>query len=144
MSVWRRQATALASPQAGSYTGTTSQSAGSVTFKVSKNGTAVQGFTAEMSTICTKGTAVQEIQLHVNPTPDMQVHKSAFGFHSNFNIDNGSAVIANGKGTLSGKFTSKKKATGSFDFPWTFDSRGGSLKGFHCDAGKVTFEASAR
>ena len=138
--------TALASqpfhPQAGSYSGGTSQTGGSVSFKVSKSGTAVKGFTAEILTTCTKGSAVQEIHLHVNPTPDMQIHKRAFGFHSSFNIDNGTAVIANGKGALSGKFTSAKSASGSFEFPWTFDSRAGSLSGFHCDAGKVTFQTS--
>ncbi len=136
--------TALASPQAGSYTGATSQTGGTVTFRVSKSGTDVKGFSAEMFVTCTQGTAIQDIHLHVNPTPDMKIHKGAFGFHSKFTIDNGTTVIANGNGVLSGKFTSKKKATGSFHFPWTFDNRAGSFKGFRCDAGKVTFQASAR
>jgi hypothetical protein len=104
----------------------------------------VQAFTAEMSTTCKKASAIQEVHLNVNPTPDIQIHRNAFDFHSSFDINNGPTMIANGKGIISGRFTSKKKVSGSFDLPWTFDSRGGALKGFHCDAGKVTFQASTR
>jgi hypothetical protein len=64
---------------------------------------------AGISRTCTKDTAVGEIQLHVNPTPDMQIGKSGPGFHNNFDI-------ANLERAPSGKFTSKGRATGSFDF----------------------------
>ncbi len=97
----------------GSCTGTTSQTGRSVRLKVSKGGATVKGFRAGTSTTCTKGTAVREIQLHANPTPDMQIGKSGPGFHNNFDF-------ANLGRTLSGEFTSKRKATGSFDFPCAF------------------------
>ncbi len=136
-------AAAAVKPKAGAYSGSTSQTGGSVNFRVGSSGTVVNAFGGELISTCTKGSASQEIHIHVNPTPDMQIRKGAFGFHGKFTIDNGTKVIAEGMGSLSAKFTSKSKVSGSFDYPWNFDARAGSFAGYHCDTGKVTFNATA-
>ena len=102
-----------------------------------QGGCAVKELTVATSTTCAKGTAAQEIRPHLKSRPDTQIQVSGRGFHDNFEI-------ANRERSLNEGCRSKRKATGSFDFPSTSDTRGGALEGFTCNAGRVTFEASAR
>lgn len=131
-----------ASVQSGAYAGGTSQSEGSVSFTVSDDGGSVEDFKAEMSATCTKGSASQNIEVSLSPTPSIKVRQGGFDFSGGFVFRNGDTPIGHGKGSVSGDFASDRQVTGTFRFPWEFFSNAGLLSGYRCDTGKVTFQAA--
>lgn len=140
--VWAAGALAV-NAQSGPYSGTTSQAGSSVSFAVVNN-RSVDGFKADMSATCTKGSATQSVDVTLTPTPSMPIRQAQaeFSFDGGFVFHNGPAVIGHGKGRVSGSFTSEGFATGTLRFPWEFFANAGLLGGYHCDTGKVTFQAS--
>ena len=138
--IWTVTALAV-NAQSGSYSGTTSQAGSNVSFAVANNKT-VDDFKADMSAACTKGSATQNVDVSLTPTPSMPIRLGEFNFVGGFVFHNGPAVIGHGKGRVSGSFTAEGVATGTLRFPWEFFANAGLLGGYHCDTGKVTFQAS--
>jgi hypothetical protein len=130
--------------QAGSYSGKTSQPGSSVSFTVPSGGNSVDDFKAEMSATCTKGTMSQSVDVALSPTPSMKVRDGEFGFGGGFVFRNGQEPIGHGKGKVNGTFSSDHQVTGTFRFPWDFFANAGLLSGYHCDTGKVSFQASVQ
>jgi PASTA domain len=128
--------------QPGAYSGTTSQPGSNVSFTVANGGGSVEGFKADMSAICTKGSVSQSVDVTLTPTPSMKIRQSEFGFSGGFVFHNGPEVIGHGKGKVSGSFAPDSSVTGSLRFPWDFFANAGLLGGYHCDTGKVTFHGS--
>jgi hypothetical protein len=140
---------AVAGVASGSYTGSTTQvgqSPGKVHFLVTKNKKTVHAFSGLVFATCKSGGNTNKADITLDPTADMTIKKSAFGFHNNFNIDNGKVVIAkkvNGK--ISGKFGAHNEATGTMSFSWKFDSSApAQLKGLSCNTGTVKFTAKPK
>lgn len=131
-----------ASAHPGSYVGKTSQPGSTVSFTVPAGGNSVDDFKAEMSAACTKGTASQNVDVALAPTPSMKIREEDFDFGGGFVFRNGEEAIGHGKGRVSGKFSSDHQVTGTLRFPWDFFANAGLLSGYHCDTGKVTFQAS--
>lgn len=132
-----------ATPQPGSFSGSTSQAEGKVTFTVPAAGGTVLGFAAEMTATCTKQDApTQVVEVGLTPKPSILVRENGFSYAGPFSFYSDSKPIGSGKGTVSGSFVSDQVATGSMRFPWNFSSNAGLLSGYHCDTGKVTFQAS--
>jgi hypothetical protein len=135
---------ALAAATNGRYSGSTTQTGqpgGTVRFSVSSG--SVRGFSGDAWASCHKTTASETIPITVNPTPDMAIHDQTFTFNGNFSIDNGRVVIAKHvEGTITGKFVSGKKATGTMRFTWTFDKNApSSFPGQRCTTGTVSYTA---
>lgn len=139
--VWAA-ATIAASVQSGPYSGGTSQGGGSVSFTVPDSGGSVDDFKAEMSATCTKGSASQNVEVTLTPTPSMKLRQGEFNFSGGFVFRNGDTAIGHGKGTVSGDFTSDRHVTGAFRFPWEFFANAGLLSGYRCDTGRVTFQGT--
>jgi hypothetical protein len=142
-------AIAVASVSSGKYAGSTTQpgaAAGQVHFTVSANKKAVHSFSGAVSATCKKAGATSDAGISLDPTPDMAIKKAAFGFHGNFNIDNGSVVIAKKvNGSISGKFGSHGEATGTMSFKWKFDSDApAQYRNYSCATGKVSFTAKPK
>jgi hypothetical protein len=142
---------AAAGVAGGSYAGSTTQvgqSAGKVHFSVTKNKKIVHAFSGLVFATCKSGGNTNNADITLDPTPEMTIKKSAFGFHGNFNIDgvnsaNRPVVIAKKvDGKISGKFGTHNEATGTMSFTWKFDSNApAQLKGFSCNTGTVKFTA---
>lgn len=139
--VWAT-ATIAAAVQPGPYSGGTSQDGGNVSFTVPDSGGSVDDFKAEMWATCTKGSASQRVEVTLTPTPSMKLRQAGFAFSGGFVFRNGDTAIGHGKGIVSGSFTSDRRVTGTFRFPWEFFSNAGLLSGYRCDTGKVTFQGS--
>jgi len=140
---------AAAGVASGSYTGSTSQvgsSAGHVRFSVTKNKKTVHGFSGLVFATCKNGANTTNADITLDPTADISIKKQAFGFHGNFNIENGTVVIAKKvDGKISGKFGAHNEATGTMSFKWKFDSSApAQLKGSSCDTGTVKFTAKPK
>ena len=136
---------ATAAATNGAYSGSTTQTGqlgGTVRFTVSDR-TSVRGFSGNVWASCHKATASETVNMTLNPSPDMAIHNQSFGFNGNFNIDNRRVVIAKHvDGTITGKFLSGKKATGTMKFTWTFDNNApDSFPGQHCTTGTVNYTA---
>jgi hypothetical protein len=132
-----------------SYTGSTTQvgqSAGKVHFSVTKNKKTVHAFSGLVFAVCKSGGSTDNADITLDPTPEMTIKKSAFGFHGNFNIDNGKVVIAKKvDGKISGKFGAHNEATGTMSFTWKFDSRAPApLNGSLCNTGTIMFTAKPK
>lgn len=140
--IWAAAALAV-DALSGPYSGATSQSGSSVSFTVTAN-TSVDDFEAEMSATCTNGSESHEIDVTLTPTSRISIHQpqSEFNFVGGFVLHNGAAVIGHGKGRVNGSFNSEGNATGTLRFPWEYFGNAGLLSGYHCDTGKVTFQAS--
>jgi hypothetical protein len=138
---WASTALGVAA-QGGSYVGKTSQPGSTVSFTVPAAGSSVDDFKAEMSATCTKGMASQNVDVALAPTPSMKIRENEFGFGGGFVFRNGEDAIGHGKGKVSGKFSSERQVAGTLRFPWDFFANAGLLSGYHCDTGKVTFQAS--
>lgn len=131
-----------ASPQPGSFSGTTSQSEGAVTFTVSPRGSAVLDFEARVVATCEKEgapTAVGFVRL--TPAPSISIVADEFSFSGEFSFSSGSEPL-NGTGEVRGSFSSDRVVSGSMRFPW--EVADGPLRGYSCDTGVVTFRATAR
>jgi hypothetical protein len=140
---------AAAGVASGSYTGSTTQvgqTAGKVHFSVTKNKKTVHAFSGLVFAACKSGANTNNADITLDPTPEMTIKKSAFGFHGNFNIDNGTVVIAKKvDGKISGKFGAHNEASGTMSFTWKFDSNApAQLKGFSCNTGTVKFTAKPK
>lgn len=139
--VWALPALA-ATPQPGSFAGTTSQPEGTVTFTVPARGGAVLGFEARVVATCEKAgapTAVGFVRL--TPASSISIVADEFSFSGEFLFISGSDP-ANGTGEVSGSFRSDRVVSGSMRFPWEVDD--GLLRGYSCDTGVVTFRATSR
>jgi hypothetical protein len=142
-------AVAVAGVSSGKYSGSTAQpgeSAGKVSFNVSSNKQAVHAFSGAVFATCKTGAATQAADITLDPTPDMAIKKQAFGFHGNFNIDNGSLVIAKKvDGQIKGKFGAHGVATGTMSFKWKFDSKApAGYRGDSCTTGSISFTAKPK
>jgi hypothetical protein len=147
---------AVAGVASGRYAGSTTQvgaAAGKVHFSVTKNKQTVHAFSGLVFATCKNGGNTNDADITLDPTADMTIKKSAFGFHGNFNIDNapasghGPAVVIAKKvaGKISGKFGAHNEATGTMSFTWKFDSNApAALKGFSCNTGTVKFTAKPK
>ena len=143
-------AVAVAGVSSGKYAGTTTQpgqsSVGKVKFTVSGNKKAVHVFSGAVFATCKKGGTTLPADITLDPTPDMAIKKSAFGFHGNFNIDSGTVVIAKKvDGSIKGKFGAHSEATGTMSFKWKFDSNAPSqFREFSCTTGTINFTAKPK
>jgi hypothetical protein len=140
---------AVAGVASGSYTGSTTQvgaAAGKVHFSVTKNKQTVHAFSGLVFATCKNGANTNDADITLDPTANMTIKKSAFGFHGNFNIDNGKVVIAKKvDGKISGRFGAHNEATGTMSFAWKFDSKApAALKGLSCNTGTVKFTAKPK
>ena len=140
---------AVAGVASGGYAGPTTQagqSPGKVRFMVTKNKKTVHAFSGLVFATCQSGSHTTNADITLDPTADMTIKKSAFGFHGNFNIDNGKVVIAKKvSGKISGKFGARNEASGTMSFTWKFDSSApAQLKGFSCNTGTVKFTAKPK
>ncbi len=140
---------AVAGVASGTYTGSTTQpgqAPGKVHFSVTKNKETVHAFSGLVFATCKSGGNTSNADITLDPTADMTIKRSAFGFHGNFNIDNGTVVIAKKvDGKISGKFGAHNEATGTMSFTWKFDSSApAQLKGFSCNTGTVKFTAKPK
>jgi hypothetical protein len=140
---------AVAGVSSGKYSGTTAQTgeaAGQVHFTVSANKKAVHVFSGAVFASCKKGGSTVPVDVTLDPTPDMAIKKSAFGFHGNFNIQDGTVVIAKKvDGSISGKFGPHREATGTMSFKWKFDSNApAEFRGASCTTGSVSFTAKPK
>lgn len=143
-------AVSVAGVSSGKYTGTTTQpgesSNGKVSFTVSSNKKAVHVFSGAVFATCKRAGSTVPVNITLDPTPDMAIKKQAFGFHGNFNIDNGSVVIAKKvDGSIKGKFVAHGEVTGTMSFTWKFDSNAPTTyRDFSCTTGKVSFTAKPK
>ena len=133
---------ALASPNAGSYSGSTSQNGGSVTFTVSSTGTVVTKFEADMFATCSNGSESKTFSALLNGTPRMHIENGGFDYSGAFTYKNDPTIVGHGKGVVDGMFTSSlSSAEGTVRLPWHFGNHEGPLSGLHCDTGLVSFAA---
>jgi hypothetical protein len=137
---------AVAGVSSGKYSGTTAQTgeaAGQVHFTVSANKKAVHVFSGAVFASCEKSGSKLPLDVTLDPTPDMAIKKEAFGFHGNFNIDDGTVVIAKKvDGSIKGKFGAHSEASGTMSFKWKFDSNApAEVRGAACTTGSVSFTA---
>jgi hypothetical protein len=142
-------AVAVAGVSIGKYSGSTVQpgeSAGKVSFNVSSNKKAVHAFSGAVFATCKKGGTGEAADITLDPTPDMAIKKQAFGFHGNFNIDDGSVAIAKKvDGSIKGKFGAHGYVTGTMSFKWKFDSNApAQYKGSSCTTGSISFTAKPK
>jgi len=140
---------AVAGVSSGKYSGTTAQTgeaAGQVHFTVSASKKAVHVFSGAVFASCEKSGSTLPLDVTLDPTPDMAIKKGAFGFHGNFNIDDGKVVIAKKvDGSIKGKFGAHSEATGTMSFKWKFDSNApAEFRGAACTTGSISFIAKPK
>ena len=139
--VWGLPALA-ASPQPGSFSGGTSQPEGAVTFTVPAGAGEVLDFAATLVATCEKAGAPTLVgPVDVAPAASISIVAGEFSFSGEFWRHSRSPWVGNGTGEMRGSFTSDRVVSGSMRFPW--DVTGGVLRGYHCDTGVVTFQATA-
>jgi PASTA domain len=131
-------------PEAGTFSGGTSQATGQVEFTVPAGGASVLGFAAELTATCTKqGAPDQAVEVSLTPKPSIVIRDGGFSYGGHFSFYNpDSEPIGHGQGIVSGTFTSTRSVTGSMRFPWTFGANAGLLSRYHCDTERVAFQAS--
>jgi hypothetical protein len=139
--VWGVPALA-ATPQPGSFSGGTSQPEGAVTFTVPAGGGEVLDFEATLVATCEKaGAPTQTGEVNLTPAPTIPIAAGEFAFSGGFSLYAESKPLGHGTGEVRGSFTSDRAVAGSMRFPWSISA--GSLNGYHCDTGVVTFQAAA-
>jgi PASTA domain len=131
-------------PEAGTFSGGTSQATGGVKFAVPAGADSILGFEAEMTATCTKsGQPTQTVEVSLTPKPSIKIREGGFSYGGPFSFYNSeSEPIGHGQGIVSGTFTSERSVTGSMRFPWSFGSNAGLLSRYRCDTGRVGFQAS--
>ena len=125
----------------------TGQPNGSVQFTVSSTTTTnVVGFAGSVFGNCTLNGSTRQINISLDPTTTMAVSHKKFGFHGNFNIRNGTVVIAKHViGKISGKFVKSKAASGTMSFSWKFDANAPTgFSGARCKTGTVSWTAAPK
>ena len=139
--VWCLPALA-ASPQPGSFSGGTSQPEGAVTFTVPAGAGEVLDFAATLVATCEKtGAPTQVGAINLTPAPRIPIAAGEFSFSGGFSLYSGSTPLGHGYGNVKGSFSSDRAASGSMRFPWKVSD--GPRRGYHCDTGVVTFQATA-
>jgi hypothetical protein len=146
-------ATALAvKPKAGTWTGTTSQSlpipSPALTFQVSSGGLTIVNFEPVFQGSCTKpgSPAMTSPVITTDAGRNVPITKSKFhASASNGKIHSGSVTLATASDQVHGKFTSKKKAKGTYSVTFKFNNNAAKygLAGYTCKTGTVSWTASA-
>jgi hypothetical protein len=131
-----------AAPDAGSFSGGTSQPDGAVKFTVPAGGGEVLDLEATLVATCEKaGAPTQTWEVSLTPAPTIPIAAGEFAFSGGFSLYVESKPLGHGTGEVRGSFTSDRAVAGSMRFPWNISA--GPLDGYHCDTGVVTFQARA-
>jgi hypothetical protein len=140
--VWGVPALAAVAPQAGTFSGGTSQPEGTVGFTVPDAADAVLEFEAGLYANCVKsGADDHTVGVDLTPAPSIDVKDGSFNYSGGFSFYSESKPLGHGQGTVHGSFTSDRVASGTMSFPWDFSA--GPLNGYHCDTGVISFQATA-
>jgi hypothetical protein len=136
---------ALAAPRGGSYRGSTAQQSLPLVFGVSARGTTVTNFEPTFIGTCTKRGARQLSTPHIvtDAGRSIAVHNGSFSAHAARGmIRNGTTVIAIAADQVSGQFTSRNTAKGTYSVSFAFNRHAPApYPGYHCTTGKLTWTA---